>query len=103
MNYKVELFPAAIKEIDESAYWYEKRVDGLGKDFIEVVYKSFDVIALNPLAYSKKKNYREFIVKRFPYLIIYEILEKESVINVLHVFHTSRHPKRKYNRLWMVD
>jgi len=98
MNYKIELFPDAIKEIGESAYWYESRVDGLGSYFIDVIYKSFNVIALNPLAYPKKKNYREFIVKKFPFLIIYEFLEKEGVINVLHVFHTSRNPKRKYAR-----
>jgi len=98
MNYKIELFPDAIEEIDESAYWYEKCVVGLGKDFIEAVYNSFDSIALNPLAYPKKKGYGEFLVKRFPFLIIYEFLEKEDLINVLHVFHTSRHPKRKYRR-----
>ena len=98
MNYRVELFPAAIEEIDESAYWYEKRVEGLGRDFIDVIYKSFDVIARTPLAYPRKKNYRVFVVKRFPYLIVYEILENEGVINVLHVFHTSRNPKLKYRR-----
>jgi mRNA-degrading endonuclease RelE of RelBE toxin-antitoxin system len=98
MNYRVELFPAAIKEMDESAYWYEKCVDGLGEDFINIVYKSFGVIALNPLAYPKKKSYREFLVKKFPYLIIYEISEKKRVINVLHVFHSSRNPKFKYKK-----
>jgi hypothetical protein len=98
MDYKFDLFPNAIEEIDESAYWYEERVDGLGADFIDAIYKSFNVIALNPLAYPKKKNYREFIVKKFPFLIIYEFWEKEGVINVLHVFHTSRNPKLKYRR-----
>jgi len=31
-------------------------------------------------------------------IIVYEILKKENVINVLHIFHTSRNPKFKFKK-----
>ena len=90
---------AAEKEIEESFDWYEERSPGLGARFINTIDSSLNSIARSPEAFSKKKaNNREFVVKKFPYIIVYRFLKKENAIYVLHVFHTSRNPKIKYKR-----
>ena len=99
MSYKVILSELALKELEDSSGWYEERAIGLGERFITIIDKSFNAISNNPKAYPKKKaNYREFIIDKFPYVIVYELVETEHVLYILHVFHTSRNPKLKYRR-----
>ena len=89
----------ALKELEEASDWYEERAVGLGVLFVEIIYKAFDLIALTPGAYPQKKsNYREFTVNKFPYLVVYELADKEGAIYILHIFHTSRNPKLKYRK-----
>ncbi len=86
----------AIKELDESFLWYEDRQEGLGDHFISIIEKSFHLIELTPERFPKKsKFYREFVVDKFPFVIIYEYLIEEQKIIILHVFHTKRNPKYK--------
>ncbi|MGI8951700.1 MAG: type II toxin-antitoxin system RelE/ParE family toxin [Chitinophagaceae bacterium] len=99
MAYKIELHPEAIKEMKESYLWYEQRSENLGKRFISAVDKRLDEIADHPERYSKRKvNYREARTEIFPYIIIYEILEKEKIVFVSYIFHARRNPKLKYKR-----
>jgi hypothetical protein len=99
MSVEIAFLPIAIKELQESFDWYEERSDGLGEIFVEAIDKSSVAILLNPLAYPRyKSRYRQFVVDKFPYVIIYEFLERSDQINILHIFHTSRNPKYKYRR-----
>jgi hypothetical protein len=59
--------------------------------------KTIDFILLNPEGYPEKRSpYREILLEKFPYLIIYELDKKRHIIYILHVFHTRRNPKLKY-------
>lgn len=79
--------------------WYEEQVPGLGDQFAEEIYRSAGVISKNPEAYPKKRaKIREFLIDRFPFLVVYEYLATDRRINILHIFHTSRNPKLKYKR-----
>ncbi|WP_425562826.1 type II toxin-antitoxin system RelE/ParE family toxin [Mucilaginibacter panaciglaebae] len=55
-----------------------------------------ELIIANPLQYPLKKKAQEVNIDKYPYLIIYRIHAKRKLILVVSVFHTSRHPKRKY-------
>lgn len=93
------LSPLAEKEIEESFSWYEENQEGLGERFIDLIDDSFIQISKSPEFYPKKKaNFREFLVDKFPFLIIYEYISRSNTINILHVFHTSRNPKQKYKK-----
>ena len=95
-KYSVVLHPKSEKEYLDSVEWYEQALIGLGKDFTEEVGVVIEQIKQNPFLFQKRKlNFREGVVKRFPYVIIYKIDEKQQIVNVLSVFHTSRHPKKK--------
>jgi len=95
----VELHPEAISELEESYQWYEKRLEGLGIRFIASVNKRLNEIAEHPERYAKKKrNYREVMIEGFPYMVIYEMFQKEQIVFVSYIFHTKKNPASKYKR-----
>jgi plasmid stabilization system protein ParE len=99
MSYRIELHPEAIAELNDSYQWYEERSPGLGERFISSLNKRLEELRSTPERYAKKKgNFREVGIEVFPYVIIYEIVKKESVVFVSYVFHAKRNPRLKYKR-----
>jgi plasmid stabilization system protein ParE len=99
MTNRIEVSPDAEKEIEDSFDWYEQNAEGLGIRFVLSIDNAIKHITERPDAHPKKKsNIREYVVDDFPFVIVYEHLQANSLINVLHVFHTSRNPKIKYKR-----
>ena len=100
MNYKIILSSKTVKELQESYDWYEGRSVGWGERFVELIDKAIKLILLNPEAYPNKMGqYREFVLNKFPYLIVYELVKEEHIVYILHIFHTKRNAKTKYYRL----
>jgi plasmid stabilization system protein ParE len=100
MENKIILSSEAYTEIQDSYQWYESRSKGLGWLFFEFIDKAIKLILLNPEGYPNKKGpYREIVLRKFPYIIVYEYLKEECKIYILHVFHTKRNQKYKYKRI----
>ncbi|WP_395056931.1 type II toxin-antitoxin system RelE/ParE family toxin [Flavobacterium sp.] len=94
MKYELIIKEEASLEIIESYLFYESKSIGLGERFLNNLDVYFDRIQDFPEHYQiKRKPYREAFVKKFPFVIVYEILENETVIYA--VFHSSRNPKEK--------
>jgi mRNA-degrading endonuclease RelE of RelBE toxin-antitoxin system len=94
MAYKLVIKPRAEDDLAEGIVWYESRQKGLGMIFLNWVEKYLKSIQRNPLQYPlKRKPYREAFIKKFPYVIIYEVLEDEVI--VYSVFNTHRNPHDK--------
>ncbi len=92
---KARFSERANKEVADAAIWYEERSKGLGNEFLNEVQKVVDVIEKHPKRYpNKKEHYREALVKRFPYIIIYFFTPE--ILIIVSVFHASRDPKKKY-------
>lgn len=97
-NYSVYFHPNAEKEPLDSLGWYELSKKDLGIEFMTEINKVLDLIELNPLLFSiKRKLFREAVVKKFPYLIIYKIDFTSKKINILSIFNTNRNPRLKYS------
>jgi plasmid stabilization system protein ParE len=96
MNYTVDLIIKARQEIFESWVWYEEQQTGLGERFEADVFRKIHLIAKNPLHYPQKGKYHECNADVFPYLIVFRLNQRKRLITVISVFHTSRHPKKKY-------
>ena len=90
--------PKAQREILKAWEWYEDQQEGLGDRFKEEVRNKISLILSNPLHYPVKGKYREALIDNFPFLIIYKIDKSNDRILILSVFHTSRHPKKKYTK-----
>ena len=96
-THSVVLSIRAEKEIIASFDWYEGQQKGLGNRFTEKVLQRIDNIQRNPELFSKKyKSYREARVAPFPFVIIYRINTKKSIIRIVSVFHTAQNPGKKY-------
>jgi hypothetical protein len=77
MKWQVVVRPDAQGDVAEAAQWYESREEGLGPEFREAV-QVFDALAENPLLncrHHPRKNIRWRYPKRFPYRVIYEVIE----------------------------
>jgi len=95
----IKLADIAQREFEDSALWYTRVSETVRQNFIDEVYKAFDAISRNPEFYPKKKGKnREYVLRKFRFVVVYEFLPKEDSVYILHVFHTSRHPKHKYKR-----
>ncbi|HEY9184680.1 MAG TPA: type II toxin-antitoxin system RelE/ParE family toxin [Salegentibacter sp.] len=97
MTFKLIIKEEAQLEIIEAFLYYEEKKVGLGGSFLDHLDSYFKWIKNYPFHFSeKRKPFREAVIKRFPYLIIYEVLENEVI--VYSVFNTWQNPKSKFPR-----
>jgi toxin ParE1/3/4 len=81
----------AERELMEAAEFYEKRVEGLGLDFLEEFDAAKLAIRTSPQLWSPSRHgTRRYLMHRFPYSVIYLILPDH--IWIVAVAHTSRRP-----------
>ncbi|HVU55599.1 MAG TPA: type II toxin-antitoxin system RelE/ParE family toxin [Puia sp.] len=97
MAHNLVLKPEVESDIEHAFNWYEDQKEGLGEEFLSELTIYYKKLENTPTAFGKiKKNYRQVALKRFPYVIVFEIIKTEVVIYA--VFHTSRNPKNKLKR-----
>lgn len=90
MNFR--FLPPALKEVDEAAHFYERKVAGLGFDFLTEVRATIGKITLHPTAwFPLNEKVRRCRLGRFPYAFIYAVRENEVVI--ISAMHLHRHPE----------
>ena len=88
---RVEFHPEAEAELEASVSYYEECAPGLGVDLrkqVEIAVKKILVAPERWMAGSKRT--RRFLIRRFPYRIIY--LEPLEIIVVVAVAHGKRRP-----------
>jgi mRNA-degrading endonuclease RelE of RelBE toxin-antitoxin system len=89
----------AQKEFQQSAEWYEEKMDNLGIRFQDAVHERIENLKWHPKRYPKRKNnFRVSPLKSFPFVIVYTFYEDKNIIIINSVFHTSRNPLRKYRK-----
>ena len=95
--YKLVIHENAIHELGDSSDYYNQKKSGLGFEFEEEIFSLVDVIKKNPLLFPVKfARIHEAVVKRFPFVVNYEVVGKQIVI--LSVFHVKQHPSKKVKR-----
>lgn len=93
--YTLQIRPRALEMMQDAYEWYEQQQDGLGEELLKELDLFYHKISTYPKSFGKinKKLYK-VALKRFPYIIVYEIVKSEVV--VFAVFHTKRNPKEKF-------
>jgi toxin ParE1/3/4 len=87
----LDFHPAAAEELIAAARFYEQRRKGLGHAFLDSVDAALATLQRNPaLGRADKRGRRRWLVRRFPFLIIYRT--QGQFLHVLAVAHTSRRP-----------
>ncbi len=98
MKYSILIRPEAENDMKEIFTWYENKRDGLGYDFLLQVESGIKFIERNPeICQIEYKGTRKYIIRRFPYKIIY-LVEKERII-VLAIIHFKRNPDLTKKRI----
>jgi hypothetical protein len=96
-EYKLIIIESAIVEIEDACLYYNDQLVGLGFEFEEEIFTLLELINSNPLLFPIKfAHFREATVKRFPFVIIYEIDEKSIIVTA--IFHTKQSPAKKTKR-----
>ena len=92
--YKIEITILAEEEYSSAYNYYEDQQYRLGEKLEKETEYVLDKLKVNPFLFQRKyKHYREAILKRFPYYIVYEIIDNTVIIHSF--FHAHRNPKRK--------
>lgn len=89
---KVDLTKQASSDLYKIAEYYDAEQDGLGRQFINEINTKIDDIKQFPFASRPglKTNTREKILHKFPYTIVYKVIDDR--VKILTVYH--QHQKR---------
>jgi len=78
-------------EFDDAVDWYEQQKAGLGEVFVAFVQEVFDRITVLPRIHPVVYNdVRRAVVKKFPYVVHYQV-ESDRIV-IVSVFHCHRDP-----------
>lgn len=95
---KVQFTRLARRELMREAILYDRQRTGLGDEFLDEVAHSLVLIKEYPLAAPPQgKKYRRFIMRRFPFSLIYRV--DRDTIAIFAVAHHSRRPGYWRNRI----
>jgi len=85
-------------ELDEAIAFYNYQLVGLGEQFLTEVLDTIERIRTFPKAWRLcSSNMRQCRMKRFPYKIIYQVINDEILIVAIAHFH--REPNYWKNRI----
>ncbi|TFG63787.1 MAG: type II toxin-antitoxin system RelE/ParE family toxin [Nitrospirales bacterium] len=97
---QIRLLEIAQQELDEAVTYYNSEQAGLGADFLVEFLNSLERIKAYPQAWKPfTKNTRRSQLRRFPYGIVYQLLENEILI--VAISHLHREPGHWQDRLTM--
>ena len=94
----IEFHPDAKQEFAEAVEYYDNCAPGLGDDFIAAIDEAVMRIDSFPLAWPQlSANTRRCRTSRFPYGVIYQLVEQK--IYIVAVMHLHREPGYWQNRV----
>ncbi len=95
---KIRFLDVAQQELDEAITYFNNEVPDLGNDFLAEVLKALDRIGNHPLAWHPcSVRTRRCLLQRFPYGVIYQVLEKEIIVIAIACLH--RQPEYWQDRI----
>jgi hypothetical protein len=95
--YQVIVPQSVYLELEEVSFYYESKQKDLGIKFILSWETAMDHIKEAPLLYQKKnKRLRTIKLNKFPYLLVFEIIENK--IYVFRLTNAKKNPKKIYKK-----
>lgn len=94
MAYRLEIREKVRTGTIAGYLWNEEKSQGLGLRFVSEIEEMIEYITQNPYHFQVKfKDYREGILKKFPYVVIYQV--HENLITISSVFPCKDDPEKK--------
>ena len=100
MKYTYWLHEKVQIDFNEAFEWYEDKRSGLGNKFLNAVESKLAEIVVNPEHFGSKGNekYREALIDRFPFVIVYILYLKRKEIFICAVHNAKKSINRKYRK-----
>lgn len=93
--YNIVLEQEAQDEVEQTYQYYLEHIGSEVADmFYDDLQDAYDALELNPFYQRRKKSYRAFPLRRFPFLLFFEIDENLKLVRVLAVFNTHQDSKK---------
>jgi hypothetical protein len=97
MNYILEVKREADLELTSIFSYYDSISNNLGDKFLDSWELAIKKVCKNPLGFEiKHKKFRQALISKFPYLIIFEI--HDNAIVVYAIIHAKKHPVKRYKK-----
>lgn len=91
MSYPIDFRPEAESDLRDARDWYDSRLPGLGREFLDRVDDAVERMSQFPeSAPVVHEDIRSLLLERFPHAIFY-VIESDRIV-VLAVFHPRRDP-----------
>jgi toxin ParE1/3/4 len=93
---RTRILDVAKKELSRSIDWYDRQREGLGGEFLNEFADAAATIRQNPkgfglmLGRKAKREIRGYVMKRFPFAVVYEVLARE--ICIIAIAHGRKRP-----------
>ncbi len=98
LNYQIEYHPEAVREIHETIQWYRDRNEAASGEFRSLLKSAESLVQIYPEAWAfYLQNTRGFLLRKFPYVLVYIIQGKNIIIVALA--HNKRRPGYWRDRL----
>ena len=89
--WRIRFHPCANDELHEAVNWYDEINESLASSFVESIEVAVERIAAAPQRWPVyAEDFRQVLVDRFPYVLIYRVMEKE--VQILAIAHAKRKP-----------
>jgi hypothetical protein len=97
--FEIIIDPKANTEIQNAIDYYDEKVAGLGKKFLNQIQNSLATLEINPFFQKRYSEVRCLPVKGFPYMIHFTVDETTRIIKIRAVLHTSLNP----DEYWILE
>ena len=88
---KINFTTLAQQEYQEAVFYFDDQSPDLADQFIEEIEEAVQLILSFPNAWGKAGDkQRKYILKRFPYIILYKLYEDHVIISA--IAHQHRNP-----------
>lgn len=97
MKYVLDIKISAKAGVLDAFDYYESVQEGLGTRFLDYWEAHISIVEENPLLFQKKhKDFRQALIKPYPYHIIYKI--ENNTITVYKVIYAGSSPRKRYSK-----
>lgn len=94
MEFSFKFLPIAEENIADATDYYAGISMKVLKSFNKQLDLSISRILINPYFQKRYKDVRALPLRKFPYIIFYEVNEEEKIIYILSVFCTHQNPEK---------
>jgi len=89
MTYTLIINPEAQQDIEQAYNYYSNQVSTqVAELFYDDLQESYSALQINPFYQIRIKHYRAIPLKKFPYLLFFEIIVDKNIVKILALFNT---------------